>query len=194
VILMLLCPSIVCSTLGDTPCSSIHTLRAQALATLAEATWAANSAPDVESALRHLTAATRKVLGDKEAHLRPKEPTHHKCRQEESALTGQGGRDAHPTMASAGREAGGARGACPGWEHAARPAPATCPRSAQPGPRRCCGRAWQHKPMSCGAARRSKPISRGAGWRGTLQGVRAWHGLAGTGGVRVARRSGPLWC
>jgi|GEM_PF-4373311 len=30
----------------------------------------ANSAPDVESALRYLTAATQQVLGDKEAHLR----------------------------------------------------------------------------------------------------------------------------
>jgi hypothetical protein len=49
----------------------IHALRAEALATLAEATRAANSAPDVESALRYLTAATQQVLGDKEAHLRP---------------------------------------------------------------------------------------------------------------------------
>ena len=49
----------------------IHALRAEALATLAEATQAANSAPDVESALRYLTAATQEVLGDKEAHLRP---------------------------------------------------------------------------------------------------------------------------
>ena len=49
----------------------VHALRAQALATLAEATRAANSALDVESALGHLTAATREVLGDKEAHLRP---------------------------------------------------------------------------------------------------------------------------
>jgi len=49
----------------------VHALRAQALARLAEATRAANDAPDVESALRHLTAATQEVLGDKEAHLRP---------------------------------------------------------------------------------------------------------------------------
>ena len=49
----------------------VHALRAQALERLAEATQAANDAPDVESALRYLTAATREVLGDKEAHLRP---------------------------------------------------------------------------------------------------------------------------
>jgi len=49
----------------------VCTLRAEALATLAEATRAANSAPDVESALRYLTAATQQVLEDKEAHLRP---------------------------------------------------------------------------------------------------------------------------
>jgi len=49
----------------------VHTLRAQALATLAEATRAANDAPDVERALKYLTAATQEVLGDKEAHLRP---------------------------------------------------------------------------------------------------------------------------
>jgi GAF domain-containing protein len=49
----------------------VHALRAEALATLAEATRAANDAPDVESALRYLTAATQEVLGDKEAHLRP---------------------------------------------------------------------------------------------------------------------------
>jgi hypothetical protein len=49
----------------------IHALRAEAPATLAEATRAANSAPDVESALRYLTAATQEALGDKEAHLRP---------------------------------------------------------------------------------------------------------------------------
>ena len=49
----------------------IHALRAEALARLAEATQAANSAPDVESALRDRTAATQEVLGDKEAHLRP---------------------------------------------------------------------------------------------------------------------------
>ena len=49
----------------------IHALRAEALARLAEATQAANSAPDVESALRDLTAATQEVLGDTEAPLRP---------------------------------------------------------------------------------------------------------------------------
>ena len=49
----------------------VHALRAEALATLAEATRAANDVPDVESALGHLTAATQGVLGNKEAHLRP---------------------------------------------------------------------------------------------------------------------------
>jgi len=49
----------------------VHALRAQALARLAEATRAANDAPDVEGALRYLTAATQEVLGDKEAHRRP---------------------------------------------------------------------------------------------------------------------------
>jgi len=49
----------------------VHALRAEALATFAEATRAANDAPDVESALGHLTAATQEVLGDKKAHLRP---------------------------------------------------------------------------------------------------------------------------
>jgi len=49
----------------------IRALRAQALARLAAATRAANDAPDVEGALRYLTAATGEVLGDKEAHLRP---------------------------------------------------------------------------------------------------------------------------
>jgi GAF domain len=53
------------------PERDVHALQAQALARLAEATQAANDAPDVESALVHLTAATREVLGDKEAHLRP---------------------------------------------------------------------------------------------------------------------------
>lgn len=53
------------------PERDVHTLRAEALATLAAATQAANGAPDVESALRYLTAATQGVLGDKEAHLRP---------------------------------------------------------------------------------------------------------------------------
>ena len=45
--------------------------RDAALHALAEATEQANGAPDVESALHHLTAATRAVLGDREAHLRP---------------------------------------------------------------------------------------------------------------------------
>ena len=49
----------------------VHALRAGALAMLLEATRAANDAPDVESALGHLTAATQGLLGDKEAHLRP---------------------------------------------------------------------------------------------------------------------------
>ncbi len=49
----------------------VHALRAEALATLAAATRAANDAPEVESALGHLTAATQGVLGNKEAHLRP---------------------------------------------------------------------------------------------------------------------------
>jgi hypothetical protein len=49
----------------------VHALRVLALARLAEATRAANASPDVESALRHLTAGTQEVLGDKEAHLRP---------------------------------------------------------------------------------------------------------------------------
>ncbi len=49
----------------------VHALRAGALAMLSEATRAANDAPDVESALGHLTAATQGLLGDKEAHLRP---------------------------------------------------------------------------------------------------------------------------
>ena len=53
------------------PERDVHALRAEALAALAEATQAANGAPDVESALRYLTAATQEVLGDKEAHLRP---------------------------------------------------------------------------------------------------------------------------
>jgi hypothetical protein len=51
----------------------VHTLQAEALVTLAEAIRAANGARDVESALSHLTAATREALGDKEAHLRPGE-------------------------------------------------------------------------------------------------------------------------
>jgi len=53
------------------PERDVHALRAEALARLAEAMQAANDAPDVESALSYLTAATREVLGDKEAHLRP---------------------------------------------------------------------------------------------------------------------------
>lgn len=46
-------------------------LRDAAWAALKKATLAADNAPDVETALRYLTAATREVLGDKEAHLRP---------------------------------------------------------------------------------------------------------------------------
>jgi hypothetical protein len=53
------------------PERDVHALRVQALARLAEATRAANASPDVESALRHLTAGTQEVLGDKEAPLRP---------------------------------------------------------------------------------------------------------------------------
>jgi len=53
------------------PERDVHAWRAEALAALAAATQAANGAPDVESALGHLTAATQGVLGDKEAHLRP---------------------------------------------------------------------------------------------------------------------------
>jgi len=53
------------------PERDVHALRAEALARLAEVMQAANDAPDVESALSYLTAATREVLGDKEAHLRP---------------------------------------------------------------------------------------------------------------------------
>ena len=49
----------------------IMALRDAAWAALESATRRADDAPDVESALRHLTAATREVLGDKEAHLRP---------------------------------------------------------------------------------------------------------------------------
>jgi len=45
------------------PERDVHTLRAEALATLAAATQAANGAPDVESAIRYLTAATQGVLG-----------------------------------------------------------------------------------------------------------------------------------
>jgi GAF domain-containing protein len=46
-------------------------LRGAAWAALDKAIRAANEAPDAESALGHLTAATREVLGDMEAHLRP---------------------------------------------------------------------------------------------------------------------------
>jgi hypothetical protein len=53
------------------PERDVHALRVLALARLAEATRAANASPDVESALRHLTAGTQEVLGDKEAHLHP---------------------------------------------------------------------------------------------------------------------------
>ena len=53
------------------PERDVHALWALALARLAEATRAANASPDVERALRHLTAGTQEVLGDKEAHLRP---------------------------------------------------------------------------------------------------------------------------
>ena len=53
------------------PERDVHALRAEALAALAAATQAANGAPDVESALGHLMAATQGVLGDKEAPLRP---------------------------------------------------------------------------------------------------------------------------
>jgi GAF domain-containing protein len=49
----------------------VQALRAEALARLAEAMQAANSTPNVESALGYFTAATREVLGDKTAHLRP---------------------------------------------------------------------------------------------------------------------------
>ena len=53
------------------PERDVHALRAETLAALAAATPAANGAPDVESALRYLTAASQEALGDKEAHLRP---------------------------------------------------------------------------------------------------------------------------
>jgi len=49
----------------------VHALSAEALAARTAATQAANSAPDVASALKYLTAATQEALGDKEAHLRP---------------------------------------------------------------------------------------------------------------------------
>jgi hypothetical protein len=57
---------------------NVHALRAEALAMLAEATQAANSALDIESALAHLTAA-REVVGDKEAHIRPGWVAQHQC-------------------------------------------------------------------------------------------------------------------
>jgi hypothetical protein len=53
------------------PDRDVHALRAETLAALAEATRAANGATDAERALGHFTAATREVLGDKEAHRRP---------------------------------------------------------------------------------------------------------------------------
>lgn len=49
----------------------LRALRDTAWEALKNATLAADNAPDVESALRYLTAATREVLGDKDAHLRP---------------------------------------------------------------------------------------------------------------------------
>src|SRR5215831_4827628 len=57
---------------------NVHALRAEALAMLAEATQAANSALDIESALAYLTAA-REVVGDKEAHIRPGWVAQHQC-------------------------------------------------------------------------------------------------------------------
>jgi hypothetical protein len=42
----------------------VHTLQAEALVTLAEAIRTANGVRDVESALGHLMAAMREVLGD----------------------------------------------------------------------------------------------------------------------------------
>jgi len=47
------------------PERDVPTSRTEALAALAAVTQAANGAPDVESALRYLTAATQEVLGDK---------------------------------------------------------------------------------------------------------------------------------
>ena len=49
----------------------LRALRDAEWAALERAILAADNAPDAESALGHLTAATREVLGDKEAHLRP---------------------------------------------------------------------------------------------------------------------------
>ena len=46
-------------------------LRDAAWAALDRAVLAAGDAPDAERALGHLTAATREVLGDRDAHLRP---------------------------------------------------------------------------------------------------------------------------
>ena len=43
----------------------VHALSAEALAALTAATQAANSAPDVASALKYLTAATQEALGIK---------------------------------------------------------------------------------------------------------------------------------
>ena len=47
------------------PERDVHALRAEALTALAAATQAANGAPNVESALRYLTAATQEALGVK---------------------------------------------------------------------------------------------------------------------------------
>jgi hypothetical protein len=49
----------------------LRMIRDAAWAELERATLAADNAPDAESGLRHLTAATREILGDKDAHLRP---------------------------------------------------------------------------------------------------------------------------
>jgi hypothetical protein len=49
----------------------LRLLRDRAWSALREATLAADNATDAESALRPLTAATREVLGDRHAHLRP---------------------------------------------------------------------------------------------------------------------------
>jgi GAF domain len=54
-----------------TAARDVMALRDAAWAALDSAIRAAGDAPDAESALGHLTAATRDVLGDKEAHLRP---------------------------------------------------------------------------------------------------------------------------
>jgi GAF domain-containing protein len=49
----------------------LSALREAAWRALEGATRAAGEAPDVESALAHLTAAGHEILGDREAHLRP---------------------------------------------------------------------------------------------------------------------------